>query len=215
MRRALSVAAILSFVLLVLSVRLLLPDALVEDTLRAIPPDAHAWGVPLLAVAFIVATVALLPTSPLAFLAGTLLGPVVGFATIMVAAVAGGFVAFVLGRRASGFARRLLEKRAPRVLRMLDAHGLRAVIAARMPIFPFGPMSYGLGIAGVTPAHFALGTLVGAAPGAFLLVALGAALGDTSRLMAPGFLAPFALALAITLSAAWHGGERAPAPPAA
>lgn len=207
LRAAGPLAALAAATLLVLA-RLRHPDALDPDALLAALPAAR-WWTPLAYVgAFTLATLALIPTSPLAFAAGLIFGPVFGWGYAMAGAMAGALAAYVIARGAGPHLARLLRRRAARAAALLDAHGVRAVMASRLLFLPFGPVSYALGLAGVRAPVYAWGTLLGILPLVTAFVLLGSALGDVARLREPGFAAALAAATLAAAAGAW----RQPAP---
>lgn len=199
---------LVAVVTVALAVRLVAGDAADPEAVRAGIAASGWWGPLLLAGAFAAATLVLLPTSPLALLAGFLFGAAAGAAVVVVAALVAALAAYAIARAASGSLHAWLERRATRALAAVNARGLRAVILSRLLFLPFGPVSYAWGLARIPARTFALGTLLGALPLILLFCFLGAAVGEPSALVAPAFLGPFGGAVAVSLVAAW----RTPAP---
>lgn len=194
-----------------LAARLAFPEAFSADAVQAAVPDLGVWGPALFVAAFVVATLALLPTSPLAVAAGLLFGPALGFGLAWLAAMLGSVAAYGLARAGGLGVRSLLERRARGLVGVLDSHSLRAVMASRLFLLPLGPVSYALGLARVGPRAFLWGTALGILPLVMAFALVGSALGDLARLRSPAFLAAFALALLVAAFGAWRG--RAPPPP--
>lgn len=143
---------------------------------------AGGFGIVSFNVLYALATVLLLPGSPLTVAAGAAWGPWWGLAAVWPGATIGALGAFLLGRT-------LLRRRAEAVIaedrrwRALDhalaAQGGRLVFLLRLsPVFPFNLLNLGLGATPVAPWTYTWTTAVGILPGTLLYVMAGAALGD-------------------------------------
>ncbi len=126
------------------------------------------------------------PASLLTIAGGTLFGLVEGSALAIVGATLGAVGAFEVGRLLGRDAvERLTRGRLERVERVLDAHGLLAVLAIRLtPVFPFLVINYAAGLSNLSRRDYALGTLVGVVPGAVAYASVGAYGTDPWRLLA-------------------------------
>lgn len=145
----------------------------------------RGWG-PLGGVAFAalyaIATVAMLPGTPLTLGAGLLYGPWWGSLVVLVGATVGATGAFALGRS-------LLREQAQRRIagwprfHALDAavgrDGFRVVLLVRLsPLFPFNLVNYAFGLTSVRLGTYALASAIGMSPAILLITGVGAGLGS-------------------------------------
>ncbi len=156
--------------------------AALVDAMRALGPA----GAVLFALVYALATVAMLPGTPLTLGAGYLYGPWVGSLVVAVGATSGAIAAFWLGR---GLLRGSAEARIaawPR-FRALDAalarDGFRVVLLVRLsPVFPFNLVNYGMGLTGVGLLPYAAATFIGMLPAILLITGVGAGLSSIAEL---------------------------------
>lgn len=121
----------------------------------------------------------LLPVGPSALLTivgGALLGFGVALASVLVAAVTGAVVAFLISR---SLGRAAVQGVSNERVRALDArvgeHAFAAVLLARLvPLVPFTTANYAFGLTSVPLASYALATAIGIVPGTAIYVAVGA-----------------------------------------
>jgi uncharacterized membrane protein YdjX (TVP38/TMEM64 family) len=146
-----------------------------ESTVRSL----GALGPVVVAVAYVVCTVLLVPGSAISIAAGTLFGLKIGLVTVLVGANLGALCAFLLAR---GFLREKVQQRAataPKFQaldRAVGREGFKIVLLARLsPLFPFVWLNYFLGLTAVRTGAYAAANLLGMLPGALLYVWLGAA----------------------------------------
>ncbi|MCP3136802.1 TVP38/TMEM64 family protein [Pyxidicoccus xibeiensis] len=144
----------------------------VLDTVRASGPR----GAVLFSLAYSVATLLLLPTTPFTLIAGALYGPWGGGLLLMLLSLGVDLVAFYVARLARGpFAR--MSERFPGLARLdaaLGEGGFGAVCLLRLsPLAPYGALNYALGLTRVSPAAFLAGTAVGSLPATLLFLILG------------------------------------------
>lgn len=166
-------------------------------------------GLALFCVAFIVATVLLLPATPGSLAAGWLYGLLPGVALIVAVSVVADAVTFVIARRLGRERVERWLKKAPR-LGSLDAalarDGLRWVVLLRLsPLAPYNVLNYLLGVTRVSLGDYLLGSAIGSLPGTFLYVGMGVALravGESVSGAPPERWALAALALTIFLTLA-------------
>lgn len=136
-------------------------------------------------VAYIIATVLLLPGSILTLSAGFLFGLPFGYALVSVGSVVGACCAFLLGRY---FARDWVAQQISGNAKFsaLDNavrdKGFVIVLLTRLsPVFPFNLLNYAMGITGVKFGNYALGSWLGMIPGTILYVYLGSAAQNISE----------------------------------
>jgi uncharacterized membrane protein YdjX (TVP38/TMEM64 family) len=141
----------------------------------------------LLAAAYVLGAVLLVPAPLVNLAAGFALGPLAGVALGIPAAAAGACTAFALGRWLVRARMDRLAARSP-ALAGLDAAlattGLRVVLLLRLaPLAPFTVLNYLLGATPVRLRDFALGTVLGSAPGLMVQVYLGSLAGTTEAVL--------------------------------
>jgi uncharacterized membrane protein YdjX (TVP38/TMEM64 family) len=179
---------------------------------------ATAWLLPLHAVAGVVGRlgpaapvvgvivgaallIALVPRTPVSLACGLLFGAVQGAVCALLVALVAATVTFIAGR---ALGREFVVRHAgPRLARLeswINREGTLAVAAVRaLPIGPYGLVGYVYGASAVLVRHYALGTLISAAPSAISYALLGAAVAD------PGHFHPLSvvpLGFGLLLSAA-------------
>ena len=144
-------------------------------------------GEPMVELLFVVAYVIVvalgLPASPLSLAGGALFGPVLGTVLVAGAATIGGTVAYLLARHLAADAVRGWLARMPgalgtRVAEGLDGadgwHAFLFMLRVRLlPIFPFGPLSFALGLARAPIGSYVAATFIGLLPwtAAYVVVA--------------------------------------------
>jgi len=136
-------------------------------------------------LAYILATVLLLPGSILTLSAGFLFGLPLGFALVSAGSVIGACCSFLLGRY---FARDWVAEKIDGNAKFsaLDNavrdKGFVIVLLTRLsPVFPFNLLNYAMGITGVKFGSYALGSWIGMMPGTVLYVYLGSAAQNLSE----------------------------------
>lgn len=146
------------------------------DELRARVDDAGLLGAVLFALAYGAITLTPAPKAVLSIAAGALFGFWQAIPLVLLGAMLGATVAFVLGR---ALGRDAVEKyvgtRIDRVDALLTERGLPAVIAVRLiPVIPFTAINYASGLTGLRTRDYLLGTAIGMLPGIAAYVAIGA-----------------------------------------
>lgn len=146
-------------------------------------------GVAAFALAFVVATLALVPAAPLTAIAGFTFGP--GWGTLLVSplGVLVALLAFLIGRSVARpwVQRRLVQR--PRVAAVdaaIGRAGFRIVFLLRLAsVVPFAPLSYALGASRVRGRDYVLASWLGLGllPGTFLYVYLGSLAGSVGQLL--------------------------------
>ncbi len=149
--------------------------------------DAGAVGVLVYALAYILATLLLLPGSILTAGAGFAYGPVGGTLLVSPVSVLAATLAFVLGRTlARNWVSRRIEQH-PRFAAINEAigeSGFKIVFLLRLsPIFPFNLLNYALGLARVRLRDYVVASFLGMLPGTFLYVYLGSLVTSASELL--------------------------------
>ncbi|MGH9857966.1 MAG: FAD-dependent oxidoreductase, partial [Acidobacteriota bacterium] len=158
------------------------------DSFERIRSAIESFGViapAVFVVVYIVATIALLPGTPLTITAGVLFGPWLGTLYVLLGATSGAVITFfmsrLLGRRA---VRALLRDRLKRIKKYddwLNTHGFLAVLFLRLiPLFPYNVLNYALGVTHVSARNYILATALGMIPGTFVYVYFGSSLAALS-----------------------------------
>jgi uncharacterized membrane protein YdjX (TVP38/TMEM64 family) len=174
-----------------------LPTALeVRDQVAALGP----WAPVTFLLVHALVTVAPFPRTAFSISAGVLFGPWLGLALCVVASTLSAAGAFALVRRVGG---RAVQRLGPGRVRMLEARlssrGFLTVISTRLvPLLPFAPLNYTLGVSTVRWRHYLAGTALGLVPGTAAAVLLGDA--------ATGALSPTALAVLLVSGAVGLAG---------
>ncbi len=158
-----------------------LPDM---DTVRERVEAVGPFGPLLYVAAYAVLVMFPAPASVLTITGGALFGLVQGTALALAGALLGAVAAFELGRLLGRDAvERLTAGRLDRVHRVLDDHGLLAVLAIRLtPVFPYLVVNYAAGLSRLSRRDYVLGTAVGIIPGATAYAAVGAFGADPLKL---------------------------------
>lgn len=138
--------------------------------------DAPVVFLAVLVVLYLLRPLVLWPISALSILAGFSLGLPAAFPVGLAGAVLTSLPPYVLARRApreTGLFAHLHS----RGRQVVDIAGeLRGVVALRLVPLPADPVSYGLGLTGVTPGRYVLGTLLGETPWVIAAVLAGASM---------------------------------------
>ena len=189
-----------------------------KDELRALMADLGGWG-PAAVIALEAAAVVLspIPSGPVAFAAGAAFGPALGALYIVIGAEAGALIAFGLARwlgydavrRWAGGERivRWLEKDRSQAWLMAVVFGSRL-----MPFISFDAVSYAAGLTPLSFWRFAVATLLGVVPIAFLFTALGEEVIESQNPLLMIALVGGITALPVLLYEiwAWRKGRRRP-----
>jgi uncharacterized membrane protein YdjX (TVP38/TMEM64 family) len=162
--------------------RYLTLDALRENRaiLEAFVSDRLAVAIGVFALLYIAATALSLPGATiLSLIGGFLFGPLLGTATVVVAATIGAAIIFTAAKTAVGDA---LRKRAGPFARKME-EGFRRnafsylLLLRLIPLFPFFIVNIAPALFGVNLRTFVLATFIGIIPGAFAFVSAGNGLG--------------------------------------
>jgi uncharacterized membrane protein YdjX (TVP38/TMEM64 family) len=136
-----------------------------------------AAGVAVFFVAYVTATVAVLPGSILTLAAGFAYGPGWGLAIASPASVAGATAAFVLGRtllRDWAVRRTSDSARGRAIAHAVEREGFKIVLLLRLsPLVPFNLLNYALSLSSVRVGTYVAASALGMLPGTALYVYLG------------------------------------------
>jgi uncharacterized membrane protein YdjX (TVP38/TMEM64 family) len=149
---------------------------------------AGAGGAAAFAVAYVLATVLLLPGSILTLGAGFAYGPALGLLLVSPVSVLAATAAFWVGR---SFARGWVSRKVagdPRFAAIDEAvgqNGFKIVFLLRLsPLLPFNLLNFALGLTRVRLRDYALASFLGMLPGTLLYVYLGSLVTSASELAA-------------------------------
>jgi len=145
------------------------------------------WGPVLLAVAYAVATVLMVPGLILTLGAGFLFGVVKGTITVSIGSVAGALLAFLVGRT---LARDFVRQKAAEfpkfaaVDRAVGKAGFKIVLLTRLsPVFPFNMLNYLFSITNVRTRDYFFASWIGMLPGTLMYVYFGSAVKNLTDLV--------------------------------
>jgi phospholipase D1/2 len=162
---------------------------------------------PLLAIgAYVVGGLVVFPVSLLILATVFAFGPVAGFAYSLLGSFLSGVTTFGIGKALGGRPlQRFAGGRLRRLSRLLRRRGLISMAAVRLvPIAPFTVVNVAAGAFNVRFLDFALGTLIGMAPGIFAIAVFGERLEHAIRSPGVGNFAVLALLVAlVVLASGW------------
>jgi uncharacterized membrane protein YdjX (TVP38/TMEM64 family) len=121
-------------------------------------------------------TLLFLPKAVLSILAGATFGLSLGFAYVLVGAMAGAVIAFLLSRFvAREPTKRLVGAHLARLDEMIARNAFVGIVVARLiPVIPFTLINYVAGLTAIRLGTFASASAIGMIPGTFVYVSLGA-----------------------------------------
>jgi uncharacterized membrane protein YdjX (TVP38/TMEM64 family) len=124
------------------------------------------WAYVLFVLAFALLALLPIPSTFWVLLGGGLFGPAAGTVLSVIGATISATLAFLLARRlAREPLRRWAGPRVCRVLRGVEAEGWRFVAMTRLiPVFPFAPTNYALGVTGIGLRSYMLTTSIALIP---------------------------------------------------
>ncbi|MCH2114142.1 MAG: TVP38/TMEM64 family protein [Pirellulales bacterium] len=149
------------------------------------------WGPVLLALAYVVATVLMVPGLILTLGAGFAFGLVQGMIAVSVGSVLGAIAAFLLGRT---LGRDYVEHKASEfpafaaIDRAVQRSGFKIVLLTRLsPAFPFNVLNYLFSITGVRTRDYFLASWIGMFPGTLMYIYFGTAIKTVADLVGGQF----------------------------
>lgn len=126
----------------------------------------------LIAIAIIITPV---PSAPIAFVSGALYGHTFGTLYVVIGAVAGALIAFMISRKLGhDYINRKLHHRMPvKIVGSQNTLMMIVFVTRLAPFISFDVISYAAGLTRLTVGRFFLATLMGIIPISFLLAHLG------------------------------------------
>lgn len=158
---------------------------------------AGIWGPIYYILAYVIATLLVLPSTALNLTGGGLFGPWLGTLWTSLAAIIAAVVAFYCSRT---IGREPIAKRLAGRWQKMDAEvkrgGLFYMFAIRLvPIMPYGLVNFAAGLTSIRFRDFLIGTILGTVPSVLPFVLLGS---SSVQALNSGNLAPLIGALALT-----------------
>ena len=179
--------------------------AVVASRLGAIAPtqlqawlrSTGIWAPLLYMLLYTIATVLVMPSTPLNLLGGALFGPWLGTLWTSAGAMMAAIVTFAFTRT---IGQKIVAHRLSGRWQVLDAElrrgGLFYMVAIRLvPFMPYGLLNFAAGLTSVSYRDYLLGTLLGTTPGILPYVLLGS---SGLRAVRTGDVMPLVGALALT-----------------
>lgn len=171
-----------------------------SDNISAWVERAGNWG-PLIVIAFMVAAVVAspIPSAPIAIAAGAAYGQTLGTVYVIMGAFIGAMIAFNLSRwlGRNAIQKWFGEKADKGLLGSQNALTATIFFSRLLPFVSFDMISYAAGLSVIKTWRFALATLIGVVPTAFLMAHLGEMAIDGDTDLAMWFSALLGIAVAI------------------
>ena len=198
--------ALVAAVFLVFRFTPLSPSDITPSSIKELILSLGFWG-PIVFIAIYAsrAVILVIPVGVMSLAGGLAYGKWWGTALIMVGAVLGSCLAFLVARH---LGRRFIEQfawlhkgRIGSFDEGSEAHGLRIILTARLiPLFQYDAVNYGAGLSKMRFRDYALGSAIGMLPGGFINATLGSSLTNVaSAQFVVALLAFTLLALAPTI----------------
>ncbi len=142
-------------------------------------------------VAYIAATVLMIPGSILTLAAGYVFGVVYGTLLVSVSSILGATAAFLVGRSLGrGWVKQKIgnDPRLSAIDKATEDRGFLVMLLLRSsPIFPFNVMNYLMSVTGMSLKNYFFGSWIGMLPGTILYVYIGSAANDLASLLAGNY----------------------------
>lgn len=143
--------------------------------LQALLDQAGIWAPIIYIILYTIATILVLPSTPLNLTGGTLFGPWLGTLWTSIAAIIAAVVAFAFTRTVG---REIIAQKLAGRWQMMDAEisqgGLFYMFAIRLlPIIPYGLVNFAAGLTSIRFRDYLIGTILGTVPGVLPFVMLG------------------------------------------
>lgn len=170
--------------------------------IRSMVEDAGIYGPIIFIGLYAFSAIAFLPATPFTLAAGVVFDPLTAICLVVLGANLGAIMSFSIARvLGESFVKKLVHEK----FHVLDtwneqirAHGLSVVLLLRIiPVFPFSPLNYLLGLTEVRFTQYVLGTVIGILPATTAYVLLGGSVGSMN--IVQFFLAVFVLCILIAI----------------
>jgi phospholipase D1/2 len=168
-------------------------------------PHRRAWyALPIVALAFVLLGLAMVPVLLLIAITGVAFGPFLGPLYAMAGSLASASIGFAIGRWTGlGRIERVGGTRVTRILRSLERNGTLAVFLLRKIPAPFLIANIVAGASRVSYRDFVVGTLLGMSAGVVALAGFGYQLTNVWRSPSPATIMTALAVVAIPLTLAW------------
>ncbi len=141
---------------------------------------------PLMYIALLtIVPVLFLPAFPVVVAAGLLYDPSAGFLYAMLGASSGASISFLLSRYLGNkwfnnfIQKRINSKKWDRSQQQINQHGWKMILILRLiPLFPFTPLNYALGLTNIRFSHYLAATVIGILPGCASFILFSSSLWD-------------------------------------
>ena len=156
--------------------------------------------------AYLIGSILLVPITVLILMTGVIFGPVLGTAYSLVGCFAGAIITYAIGLLlGQGLVQRIAGKKWQRLEKKIRQSGIVAVAALRLlPVAPFTVVNVVSGAFKVPLRDYALGSLLGLAPGIVVTNLFAHQLESAVRNPGPGTIAILAALIVLTaLGAVW------------
>lgn len=178
-------------------IALLVMGKLDTTQIKTLVHGAGIWGPIYYILAYVIATLLVLPSTALNLTGGGLFGPWLGTLWTSLAAIIAAVVAFYFSRT---IGREPIAQRLAGRWQKMDAEvkrgGLFYMFAIRLvPIMPYGLVNFAAGLTSIRFRDFLIGTILGTVPSVLPFVLLGS---SSVQALNSGNLAPLIGALALT-----------------
>ena len=166
-----------------------------EEDIEAWLAAAGIWAPIVYILAYTVATLVFLPSTPLNLAGGAIFGGVLGTVWTSLAAVIAAVVAFAFTRTVGrDFVAQKLSGKWEVIDREVEQGGIFYIFAIRLiPILPYGLVNYAAGLTKIQFRDYFIATLPGTVIGVFPFVILGASFQSLSQ----GRIIPFVAAIGL------------------
>ncbi|AFY93902.1 TVP38/TMEM64 family protein [Chamaesiphon minutus] len=154
------------------------------------------WAPILYILVYSIATICILPSTPLNLTGGAIFGSVWGTVWTSIAAVLAAVLSFAFSRTIGRkFIEQKLAGKWQKLDREMDRGGFFYMFAIRLlPLIPYGIVNFAAGLTSIKFRDYFFGTLLGTVPGILPFVMMGAGLTALER----GDVLPILVALALT-----------------
>jgi len=179
--------------------------------LQAWLDQAGIWAPIIYIILYTIATILVLPSTPLNLTGGTLFGPWLGTLWTSIAAIIAAVVAFAFTRTVG---REIIAQKLAGRWQSMDAEisqgGLFYMLAIRLlPIIPYGLVNFAAGLTSIRFRDYLIGTILGTVPGVLPFVMLGS---SGLQAMKTGNILPLVGSLALigllVFGATWYRRRR-------
>ena len=196
MKSRTTIIAIGLFCIIVTVIGVVLLSGIDRDRLQGWLQQMGVWAPVLYIVVYSIATICILPSTPLNLTGGAIFGAVWGTVWTSIAAILAAVLSFVFSRT---IGRKMVEQRLAGKWESIDREmqqgGFFYMFAIRLlPLIPYGIVNFAAGLTGIKFRDYFWGTVLGTVPGILPFVMMGAGLTALKQ----GDVFPMLVGLALT-----------------